>query len=176
MITLDPNNLIQPPAGLAYDANGVRIQNTGSGELHQYGQYLYGQHDAEIPNASTVVPYALGIADGASDGVIDIRSVTQIGLVIYALIGSLTSFTVSLEFSLDGASWYPDLVVSYTAGAVTFTNRTFTFTADTTKFFSMPNPGFNFMRVKTSSVGTITNSLFSFAPIRGWGNQNMVKV
>lgn len=143
---------------------GGPIQNSGALDT---GTVL--GHATTVPNAETVVPLGL-LGSEQADGIIDISMCSNIGLYVGFTLGSLTSMDLIPEFGhrqSDVTQFFKRGWPSIAAGIVTVTPLIYRFTASYTGIICLNNPGANYLRLKTISVGTITSSALALIAVRG---------
>ena len=169
----------KPIEGLQIDRRtGGSIQRSGIGDANFL--QLRAVSQGTIPNAETL---AEASGSGGPNGVIDIKDVIAVGVFVDFVIGSLTSADVIPEFSnkdVDGlgpVDWYRLAAGALSAGVVTPTNVVYRYAASSKKnVIVIPNPGANYMRILTASVGTVTSSSMRIDVIRHWGLPKMTGI
>lgn len=157
-------------AGLAPNPSGGVIQNTGCGE--DSGLLVRnGAVDGAINNTEAVSSIQNGTGR-LLNGIINIRAAKIITFLGTFTIGSLTTADIIPEFSPNFSDWFKLSLLTNTAGIITLQTNPLTLRlAATGNFlFSIPNPGCPWMRIKTASNGTATNSNLLLYILRGWAS------
>ena len=163
-MAIEPGEL-HPILGLAINpGQGGPIQNSGALDT---GIVL--QYPSTVANAEGTVPLGI-IGLGSVDGIIDISMCSNIALFVGFTLGSLTSMDLIPEFGHkqgDVTQFHKRGWPSVAAGVVTVTPLIYRFTASYAGVLSIYNPGANYMRLRTLSVGVITSSALQITVGRG---------
>ena len=138
--------------GLAIDpGSGVSIQNAAP--LDNNFINVRKVADGTISNSEVINTAQL------ENGFIDVSECAAVAIACISVTGSLTSMSVFPEFSDNAASVFHRLGVGkQTAGAIAIREFSILLSTDISVVTIVPNPGAHFMRIVTTSSGTITNS------------------
>lgn len=165
--------------GLQIDPRtGGSISRSGIGE--NYTIPLRQVLDGVVANAEVV---AVG-NDPAFNGIIDIKEVLAVALYVNFTLGSLTSMDIIPEFSMNDPNpstllplgWFRLGTGAIASGVISVTNAIYRYIASLNNVIVIPNPGANYMRIITSSVGTVTSSAARLNAIRGWPHPKLLGI
>ena len=164
--------------------NGLQIDPRTGGSIQRSGI-----GDTSVVPLRAVALGAVANAEvlaggGNGDGIVNIKEAMLIALYINFTKGSLTSADVIPEFSntddvaetITPLGWYRLATAAISAGVMTIKNGIYRYVDTLKNIIVIPNPGANFMRVFTSSIGTTTSSSMRIDAARGWGHPQILGV
>ena len=154
-----------PRQGLGLNFNGGPLQNSGSIDS---GLLFFNSGGVTVANAETVIKDTGPTGNLIlPNGILDISMCSNMGIYINFTLGSLTSADLIPMFSADGIDFLKRGWPAIAAGIVTITPLIYRFTADYIGILALNNPGANYLRFSSASVGVITASELVVSAIRG---------
>jgi len=123
--------------------------------------------DGTVANALTLNQLSAGNGQ-LPDGLIDISRIPMIGFSAAVTVGSLTNLNIIPHFTDNVNFTNPLSAMVVTAGIAALSDLIFRFTANAGLIWSIPNPGCKYMKIYTSSTGTITGSTLGLFVGGGW--------